>query len=57
MTKIEILKNSAEGLFGRDTPTINGEEYLALQMARNRKPRRNFIPKSIIICWQKDKKK
>lgn len=30
MTKIETLKNSAKVLFGGDTPTINGEEYLAL---------------------------
>ncbi len=30
MTKIETLKNSAEVLFGSDTPTISGEEYLEL---------------------------
>ena len=30
MTKIETLKNSAQVLFGSDTPAINGEEYLAL---------------------------
>lgn len=30
MTKIESLKTSAEILFGNDTPTINGEEYLTL---------------------------
>ena len=30
MTKIETLKNSAKVLFDSDTPTMNGEEYLAL---------------------------
>lgn len=30
MTKREILKNSAEALFGSYNPTINGEEYLEL---------------------------
>ena len=30
MTKIETLKNSAEILFGSETPTINADEYLEL---------------------------
>lgn len=30
MTKIETLKNSAEILFGSETPTINADEHLEL---------------------------
>ena len=57
MTKIETLKNSAKVLFGGDTPTINGEEYLALLDGAQSQDEKEFIRKSIIIYWQNAKKK
>lgn len=42
MTKVETLKHSAEVLFGGDTPTISGEEYLTLLEQANSQEEKEY---------------
>lgn len=51
------LKNSVQVLFGSDTPTINGEEYLALLDGAKSQAEKEFYTQVYNYLLAKDKKK